>query len=85
MGWLECYFVDLRPALRFTCAGELVAGALADIEQPRRRSRLRNMRSVRNASLQFLERGDPDDLADALHYAAAMSEELTEDIQALQE
>ena len=84
-GWLERYFSDLRPALRFTRAGKLVAGALADIERPRRRTRLRNMRSVRNALQQFLERGNPDDLADALHYAAAMSEELTEDIQALQE
>jgi hypothetical protein len=43
------------------------------------------MRSVRNALQQYLEHGDPDDLADALHYAAAMSEELTEDIQSLQE
>lgn len=84
-GWLERYFADLKPALRFTRAGKLIAAALAEIVRPRRRTRLRNMRSVRNALQQFHERGDPDDLADALHYAAAMSDELTDDIHMLQE
>ncbi|MBD9437322.1 hypothetical protein IB223_14560 [Pseudoxanthomonas sp. PXM03] len=84
-GWLERYFADLKPALRFTRAGKLVAAALTEITRPRRRTRLRNMRSVRNALLQFYERADPDDLADALHYAAAMSDELTDDIHMLQE
>lgn len=84
-GWLERYFADLKPALRFTRAGKLIAGALTEIVRPRRRTRLRNMRSVRNALQQFHERGDPDDLADALHYAGAMSDELTDDIHMLQE
>ena len=84
-GWLERYFSDLRPALRFTRAGKGFAAAISDVVQPRRRTRLRNMRSVRNALRQFADRGDPDDLADALHYASAMSAELTDDIQALQD
>lgn len=84
-GWLERYFSDLRSALRFTRAGKVFAGALSEVAQPRRKTRLRNMRSVRNALKQFYERGEADDLSDALHYASAMSDELTEDIHALQD
>src|SRR5579862_629293 len=82
-GWLESESdrVTLERVFRFTRAGKHVAGALAQLDRPRSKTRQRNMRSAKGHLSAFLQAFDPDDLLDAWDYANRVTADLQEDIE----
>lgn len=82
-GWLESESdrVSLERIFRFTRAGKHLAGALAQLDRPRSKTRQRNMRSAKGHLSAFLQAFDPDDLLDAWDYANRVTADLQEDIE----
>lgn len=82
-GWLESESdrVTLERVFRFSRAGKHIAGALAQLDRPRSKTRQRNMRSAKGHLAAFLQAYDPDDLLDALDYANRVTADLQEDVE----
>ena len=71
----------LERVFRLSRAGKTLAAALAAFDQPRARTRQRNMRSAKSHLLAYLQGRDPDDLLDAYDYARRVTLDLQEDIE----
>jgi hypothetical protein len=81
-GWLEeAERRVLERVFRLSRAGKAIAAALAAFDQPRTRTRQRNMRSAKSHLLAYLQGKDPDDLLDAYDYARRVTLDLQEDIE----
>lgn len=82
-GWLESESdrVSLERIFHLTRAGKHIAGALAQLDRPRSKTRQRNMRSAKGHLSAFLQVFDPDDLLDAWDYANRVTADLQEDIE----
>lgn len=82
-GWLEDYKdpIDLQPVLKLTRAGKAFAETFAELDNPRHKTRQRNMRSARKALQAFLDHLDEDELLDAHDYASRVVQDLQDDIE----
>ncbi len=82
-GWLESESdrVTLERVFHLTRAGKHIAGALAQLDRPRSKTRQRNMRSAKGHLGAFLQAFDPDDLLDAWDYANRVTADLQEDVE----
>lgn len=86
-GWLERYTdkAALLTAFRFSRAGKLFAEAFLWLDNPRGKTRQRNVRNTRNALQAFRETLDAYDLIDALEYSQRVVLDISDDIAFLNE
>lgn len=83
--WLEDYRdpIDLKPTLKLSRAGKAFSETFADLDDPRTKTRQRNMRSARKALAAFIATRDADELLDAHEFASRVVQDLQDAIRKL--